>query len=243
MNLKEWQNSKVESFRLSLKEKIRNDEVIDTTLFSEEEIAEIKEEVLIEDFNEIVDFEGTLDLEEIFKTDLNDTDCDCPEDEDDCSCPEEFYDFIPNEYGEMMDLEFELYDNSFEDDGVKAYLKIKDAVFADDYDYFEAEMNESAEDTLEDGIVPVGEVGPAKVIFRRAKGSIVKRKRCPKGSRLKGNRCVAQTGVMKAKNRRKGIKLRRAFKAMGTGAKKRAAVRRRITQRRVKGRARNYANT
>jgi len=104
MNLKEWQNSKVESFRQSLKEKIRNDEDIDTTFFSEDEIAEIKEEVLIEDYSEIVDFEGTLDLEEIFKTDLNDTDCDCPDDEEDCSCPEEFYDFIPNEYGEMMDL-------------------------------------------------------------------------------------------------------------------------------------------
>ena len=242
MNLKEWQNSKVESFRLSLKEKLRASDEVDTDFFTEEQVAEIKEEILIEEYSEYVEFDGTLDLQEVFKTDLNDTDCDCPDDEDDCSCPEEFYDFIPNEYGEMMDLEFELYDASFEDEGVSAYLKIKDAIFADDYDYFEPELSETT-DSLENGVTAMGEVGPAKVVFRRAKGSIVKRKRCKAGSRLKGNRCVAQTGAMKAKNRRKGIKLKRAFKAMGSGAKKRAAVKRRITQRRVKGRSRNYSNT
>lgn len=243
MNLKEWQSSKVEKFRSEIKEAIRSGDEYDARFFTEEDIREITEEVEIEEFMEPVNFEESIELDEYFETDLNDTDCECPEDEDGCVCPEVFYDFIPDEYGEMMDLEFELYNPDVEDAGIEQYLKIKDAIFADDYDYFEADIQESVEDPLEDGMVAMGERGAAKVVFRRSKGQIVKRKRCPRGSRLKGNRCVPQGGTQKALNRRRGIKLKRAFKAMGTGAKKRAQVKRRITQRRVQGRARNYANT
>ena len=61
--------------------------------------------------------------------------------------------------------------------------------------------------------------------------------------RLAGNRCLPQTGTQKAKERRKGIKLKRARRAMGGGAKKKAALKGKITKRRVKTRSRSLANT
>jgi len=61
--------------------------------------------------------------------------------------------------------------------------------------------------------------------------------------RLAGNRCLPQTGTQKAKMRRAGIKLKRAKRAMGGGAKKKAALKSKITKRRVKGRSRSLANT
>lgn len=242
MNLNEWKKTKLDFHREEAKKALREDLPVSEFL-NEEQIAEIKSEIEIEDYQETVYFEESIDLSE-FETDLNDADCDCPDDEDDCDCPEVYYDFIPDEYGEMMDLEFELYDSSFEDDGVEQYLKIKDAIFADDFEMVPgAELEENADDPLTHGMHAVGEAGRAKVIFRRSKGTIVKRKRCPKGTRIAGTRCVPQTGTMKAKNRRKGIKLKRAMKRIGAGAKKRANIRRKITKRRVQGRARNYANT
>jgi len=242
MNLTEWKKAKVNFYREEAKKALSEDLPVSEFL-TEDEINEIKSELEIENFEEVVYFEESIDLSEIFKTDLNDTDCDCDDDEEDCDCPEVYYDFIPDEYGEMMDLEFELYDDSFEDEGIEQYLKIKDAIFADDFEMVPGAELEESDDPLEHGMHAVGEAGRAKVIFRRSKGTIVKRKRCPKGTRIAGTRCVPQTGTMKAKNRRKGIKLKRAMKRIGAGAKKRANIRRKITKRRVQGRARNYANT
>ncbi len=244
MNLNEWKKTKLDFHREEAKKALREDLPVSDFL-SEEEIAEIKSELEIENYQETVYFEESIDLSEYFETDLNDEDCECPEDEEDCSCPEVFYDFIPDEYGEMMDLEFELYDNSFEDDGIVQFLKIKDAIFADDFEVVkDVEMEESFnEDPLEHGMTAVGEAGRAKIIFRRSKGTIVKRKRCPRGTRIAGTRCVPQTASMKAGNRRKGIKLKRAMKRIGAGAKKRASIRRKITKKRVTGRSRNYSGT
>ena len=53
----------------------------------------------------------------------------------------------------------------------------------------------------------------------------------------------AATGTQKSKERRRGIKLKRAFKAMGAGKKKKAQIKKSITTRRIRGRARNLANT
>ena len=101
------------------------------------------------------------------------------------------------------------------------------------------------DDPLEDGMTTFDEAQPgrARVIFRRSKGRITKRKRCPRGTRLQGNRCRPQTGTQKARLRRTGIKLKRAKRAMGAGKKKLAALKSRITKKRVKTRSRNYAGT
>ena len=104
--------------------------------------------------------------------------------------------------------------------------KIRDLFFAEDY---EVEVLE--------------ESNRAKIVFKRSKGEIVKKKKCGKGMRLVGNRCLPQTGTQKSKERRRGVKLKRAFKAMGKGKKKKAALKRKITTTRVKGRSRNLGNT
>jgi hypothetical protein len=83
----------------------------------------------------------------------------------------------------------------------------------------------------------------ANIVFKRSKGKIIKKKKCGKGMRLVGNRCLPQTGGQKAKERVKGIKLKRAKRAMGSGKKKKAAIKAKITKRRVQGRARHFGNT
>jgi hypothetical protein len=246
MNLNEWVKVKEESYRLAAKEAmLAGDDVVADSILSEEHIQEIKAEIEIETFCEEVDFEDEIDLTEAYlDMDQNKDECDCPDDADGCECPEMYFDFLPDKYADMMDIEIETTDHY--DAGIENYLRIRDSIFADDMDVIEADLPEEAlseDDPLEYGVTPMGEAGRARVVFRRAKGRIVKRKRCPAGSRLKGFRCVPQSGTQKAGNRRLGIKLKRAQRARGAGDKKRAALRGRITKKRVAGRSRNYSGT
>ena len=246
-NLRDWKSSKFDDYRAKVKAQVAEGIDVDTdTIIDEDTLQEIHDEVAIERFAETVEFDYEITLDEALETDLNDTICDCPEDDEDCSCPEMYYDFIPDEFGELMDVEFEIDGMSDHyDDGVNNYLKIKDAMFADSFDLVDQDLPENADDPLEYGMTTFDEAQPgrARVIFRRAKGRITKRKRCPKGTRLQGNRCIPQTGTQKARLRRTGIKLKRAKRAMGAGKKKLAALKSRITKKRVKTRSRNYAGT
>lgn len=137
--------------------------------------------------------------------------------------PQEYLEFIPEADGEKMDLFFECDLDEF-NPSIASLNAIKELVFAEDYDY---EIDEDK--------------NRAKIQFRRAGGKISKRKKCAKGMRLRGRRCVPQTGGQKAKERVKGIRLKRAKKAMGKGKKKLATIRSKITKRRTKGRSRNWA--
>jgi len=246
-NLRDWKSSKFDDYRAKVKAQVAEGIDVNTdTIIDEDTLQEIHDEVAIERFAETVEFDYEITLDEALETDLNDTICDCPEDDEDCSCPEMYYDFIPDEFGELMDVEFEIDGMSDHyDDGVNNYLKIKDAMFADSFDLVDQDLPENADDPLEYGMTTFDEAQPgrARVIFRRAKGRITKRKRCPKGTRLQGNRCIPQTGTQKARLRRTGIKLKRAKRAMGAGKKKLAALKSRITKKRVKTRSRNYAGT
>ena len=210
-NLFEWKQQKTETFREQLKNQIREGfDVESHFLFSSEEIEEIKEEILIEDFSEIVE-----DFEEI----------ELDEDLEDISELQETFEFLPKSDGSVMDIEVEV-DLEIVEMSLLTLGKIRDLFFAEDY-----EIEEIEESTR------------AKIIFRRSKGEVIKKKKCGKGMRLVGNRCLPQTGTQKSKERRKGIKLKRAFKAIGAGKKKKAQIKKKITSRRVKGRARNLANT
>ena len=246
-NLRDWKSSKFDDYRAKVKAQVAAGIDVNTdTIIDENTLQEIHDEVAIEKFAETVEFDYEITLDEALETDLNDTICDCPDDDPDCSCPEMYYDFIPDEFGELMDVEFEIDGMSDHyDDGVNNYLKIKDAMFADSFDLVDQDLPENADDPLEHGMTTFDEAQPgrARVIFRRAKGRITKRKRCPKGTRLQGNRCIPQTGTQKARLRRTGIKLKRAKRAMGAGKKKLAALKSRITKKRVKTRSRNYAGT
>jgi len=247
MNLYEWKISKELKAREEVKTLLSLGEDVTSVLLSEEQIQEIKDEIEIETYCENVEFEGEIDLTEAYLDMDGDADCECPDDADGCECPQMYFDFLPDELADAMDIEVEVTDHY--DAGIENFLRLKDAMFADDVDYINADLPEetmiSEDDPFEHGITPIGEApaGRARVVFRRAKGRIVKRKKCPKGTRLKGNRCVPQTGTQKAGNRRLGIKLKRAKRAMGSGAKKRAALRGKITKKRVAGRSRNYSNT
>ena len=59
---------------------------------------------------------------------------------------------------------------------------------------------------------------------------------------LNGRRCLPQTGTKKAKMKKLGIKLKRAKKAMGSAAKRKAARIGKITKKRIKGRNRSLAS-
>ena len=108
-NLRDWKSSKFDEYRAKVKAQVsegidvKSDHIID-----ENTLQEIHDEVAIEKFQEVVNFDYEIELDEALETDLNDTICDCPEDDDDCSCPETYYDFIPDEFGELMDVEFEI---------------------------------------------------------------------------------------------------------------------------------------
>lgn len=210
-NLFEWKQDKLETFREQLKDQIREGFDVNTHfLFTEEQIQEVKDEVEIEDFAEIVeDFEEiSLDDDDLFEsTDL-----------------QEAFEFLPNSDGTLMDIEAEV-DLEIADLDESTLEKICGLLFAE-----EAEI-EMIDETR------------AKIVFKRSKGEVVKKKKCGKGMRLVGNRCLPQTGTQKSKERRKGIKLKRAFKAMGAGKKKKAQIKKKITKRRIAGRARNLANT
>ena len=210
-NLFEWKQEKLETFRDQLKDQIREGfDVNSHFLFTEEQIQEIKEEVEIEDFVEIVE-----DFEEL-RLDLDDL--------EESSDILETFDFLPSEDGSVVDIEAEV-DLEITDLDEATLEKICGLLFAE-----EAEIEYLDESR-------------AKIVFKRSKGEVVKKKKCSKGMRLVGNRCLPQTGTQKSKERRKGIKLKRAFKAMGAGKKKKAQIKKKITKRRIAGRARNLANT
>ena len=131
--------------------------------------------------------------------------------------------FVQDQFGEEIDLEFEFEADLLEQNLVKLN-EIKELLFAESYEIiYEAEK--------------------AKVVFNRGKGGITKTKKCPPGTKLKGKKCIPQTGTDKAGNKRLGIKLKRAKKAMGAGKKKKAALKAKITKKRVAGKARNYSGT
>lgn len=134
---------------------------------------------------------------------------------------QDFIEFVPNHLGEEMDLEIE--------------------IDTEMYDLNESTLEKICEVVCAESFIVIEESKRAKVVFKRAKGKIQKRKACGKGMRLQGNRCVPQAGGQKAKNRLRGIKIKRARRALGAGKKKRAALKARITKRRVSGRARNFS--
>lgn len=135
---------------------------------------------------------------------------------------QEILEFVVDQNGSEMDVELEI-DTTVYDLNEQVLNQIKEVFFAEAYEViFEAP-------------------GRARVVFKRAAGKITKKKKCGKGMSLKGNRCVPQTGSKKAKNRVRGIKIKRAKKAMGAGKKRKAALKAKITKKRVKQRARNYA--
>lgn len=232
MNLIEWKKYQTLTMREELKRQMKDGfDFANHFLFSEDALEEIRQEAVIESFEETVDFDDEFEI-------------DVPLIEKHSEVQETF-DFVPDQEGTVMDLVFE-FDLSVMDPSVKSLNALKELLFAEDYemeiirekhcedcdcDPCECENKESVSEDR------------AKVIFKRSKGEIKKKKICGPGMRLAGNRCIPQTGTQKAKERRKGIKLKRAKKAMGSGKKKKAALRGRITKRRVKGRSRALGNT
>jgi hypothetical protein len=211
MNLTEWKILQIETQREKLKGILRDGGLFEQSLwsmFSAEDIAEIQEEIDIEQFEEAVEWDGEIELTEA--DELSEQ-------------PSEVYEFVANQLGERMDIEVEI-DTTMYNLTEEVLETIKDLFFAEDY---EVVLEEAA--------------GRAKVVFKRAAGKITKKKRCGPKMMLKGNRCIPQTGGVKAKNRIRGIKIKRAKKKMGAGKKKRATMKAKITKRRVKGRARNYS--
>lgn len=234
MNLLEWKKYQTQTFREELKKQMHSGVSHNSHfLFTESELEEMQQEVEIERFDEVVEFDGELNLDiELIENYAE---------------VQEVFDFAPDQDGSVMDLEFE-FDLNETDLSVNSMLALKELLFAEDYemeiieDDVEEELEE-AEKNPPGGKKNKGKAQRAKVIFKRAKGEVKKKKICGPGMRLAGNRCLPQTGTQKAKMRRVGIKLKRAKKAMGKGAKKKAAIKTKITKRRVKGRSRSIANT
>lgn len=137
----------------------------------------------------------------------------------------EYFDFVPSAFGEEFDIEMEI-DLSVMDPSVDLLNKIKQSLFAEDY---ELEIITEAE--------------AANVVFTRGKGGIEKKKTCPPGTKLAGNKCLPQTGTEKAVNKKKGIVLKRAKRAQGMADKKKAAIKAKITKDRVASKSRNYSGT
>lgn len=211
INVEEFKKHLVESERQLVKDQYISEGTVPAeTFMSEEQIQEVIDEIEIEQFEEEVEFEGEINLEEVFI--CEDTGV------------ETHLDFVPMVEGNWMDIEMEILEDYLDEESLE---KIMETLYADDYEILsEAGSNKGA-----------------KVVFRRAKGKISKMKKCGKGFRLKGNRCIPQTGGQKAANRMKGIRLKRAKRAMGMGKKKRAALKAKITKKRIKTRARNYSGT
>ena len=264
MNLLEWKQYQTQTFREELKKQMMNGVSFDTHfLFSEEQLEEIKQEIEIEQYEEVVSFDGELEVDRPLIENHSEV--------------QEMFDFAPNEDGSIMDLVFE-FDLSKIDPSVNGMNALKELLFAEEYEIeliededmcpeaccgapvsectcgpdcehcecYEINKNEKElgeEKNPAGGKKAKGKPQRAKVIFKRAKGEIKKKKICGPGMRLAGNRCLPQTGTQKAALRRVGIKLKRAKKAMGGGAKKKAALKAKITKRRVKSRSRSLANT
>ena len=247
------------------KEDIRQGvDVHNAHLFTESQLDEIKETVEVEDFKEYVDFKWVWDAEELVENPLapfddDEDDCDCTDGEDGCACPDYEYDFEPDEDAEPMDIEFEIEMDDHYHAPIKTFLAIKDKVFAEDYEYHDIEEETCScgcdcgkevceacgkkHEKVDEEVSPRSK-GRAKIVFKRAKGKITKRKKCPQGMKIAGRRCLPQTGTQKASNRRMSIKLKRAKKAQGAAMKKKAARIGKITKARVKGRSRmNFSGT
>ena len=212
MNLKEWKVKNSEELKQEAKafaESGDTDRAV--RLVPEEILEEIKQELVIENYSEIVeDFEELdLTLEEI--------------------CEEtglvEQYQFVPDEFGQKMDITIQV-DESVINEKLMNLADVKDLFFAEDFDF---EIDEKT--------------GKADVTFTRASGKIQKKKTCKKGFKLKGNKCIPQTGTDKAGNKKLGLKLKKAKRAMGAGKKKKAALKAKITKKRTAGKARNFSNT
>jgi len=183
--------------------------------------------------------------------------------------PMDSFEFIPSADGSTMDIMIEVDHEMFTE---QAMDRIAELFFAEEWELVESEddppfdpdpkkkptHNSDGSETkpaskvkqlANKGMNSVKEESEleeshaAKIVFKRSKGEVVKKKKCAKGMRLVGNKCLPQTGTQKGEERRRGIKLKRAFKAMGAGKKKKAQIKKKITDRRVKGRARNLANT
>lgn len=211
MNLFEWKKSNTETLRDELKDLMREGADVESHyLFTEQDLSEMQEEVRIEEWYEIVEFDEEIELDAETIT-------------EDVDCLVEYFDFVPSIHEDKMDIEIEI-DLDEMDPSMELIRALKETFLAEDFD------------------VDVSE-NKAKVVFNRSSGKIVKRKKCGPGMRLKGNRCMPQTGTQKAGERRKGIKLKRAKRAMGAGKKKRAAIKARITKKRVAGRSRSISNT
>ena len=239
MNLLEWKQYQTQTFREELKRQMHAGVGHDTHfMFSSDQLEEMKLEVEIEQYEETVSFDGELVIEEPIENH---------------SEVQEVYDFAPRENGTVMDLVFE-FDLNQIDPSVNGMNALKELLFAEEYEFInEEELSEGEDLDGEDiseaeknppgGKKAKGKPSRARIVFKRAKGEIKKKKICGPGMRLAGNRCLPQTGTQKAKERRKGIKLKRARRAMGGGAKKKAALKGKITKRRVKTRSRSLANT
>jgi len=272
MNLLEWKQYQTQTFREELKRQMHSGVSHDHHfLFSDEQLEEMKQEVEIERFEETVTFDGEIDLDPqlienhsevqevfdfvpneegqvmdlVFEFDLNEVD-------PSINSMNALRELLFAEDYEMEMIEEESLDEGEDLDGedkncgcgqtpCKTY-GMKDALSDDD-------LNRCNENVINEEKNPAGgkkakgKPARAKVIFKRAKGQVSKKKICGPGMRLAGNRCLPQTGTQKAKMRRAGIKLKRAKRAMGGGAKKKAALKAKITKRRVKGRSRSLANT
>ena len=210
MNLTEWKQTKHAEMRQQVKDLMtEGHEITEHFHFSADTLQEIKEEVEVEQFCEIMEDWEQIDLDEDLLTESVDL--------------QDAYEFIPNPKGRVTDVEVEI-DLSMHNVTEGLLDRMKDAFFAEEYEY-------------------IVEAGMARIVFKRSKGEVYKKKKCAKGMRLVGNKCLPQTGTQKSKERRKGIKLKRAFRAMGAGKKKKAQIKKKITQRRIRGRARNLANT
>ena len=163
---------------------------------------------------EVEQFFETVIVEEGEEVELSDIE------DDESEEVQEVTEFDPDELGEEFELEIEFDTDLYE---------VTDHVMEAVQEYLFAE-----------NFIIIDEAQKAKVVFSRAKGKITKRKKCGPKMKLKGNKCVPQTGSEKSKNRIQGIKIKRAKKAMGS-KKKKAALKAKITKKRVKSRARNYS--
>tara|TARA_R110002153_G_scaffold29711_9_gene91155 strand:+ start:9954 stop:10679 length:726 start_codon:yes stop_codon:yes gene_type:complete len=219
-------------------EQLNNNVSIENSIFTDKEIEDFKEENDINNYFEYI--EEDIDDVEQYEFNLNiheEEDCGCEshETDDECQCPEYYLDFVPMEDGDEMDLHYGIEDRSAYHDGIKTYLAMKDALFAEDYEVYEnIDFDEKGNEIITEGA--------AQVIFKRTKGKIIKKKKCGPGMRLAGRRCLPQTGTQKASMKKLGITLKRAKKAMGSAAKRKAARIAKITKKRIKGRNRSLAS-
>lgn len=207
MNLNQWKTMELQRQRNLIKSALREGvEFTASTVFSNEQIEEIKEELQVEMFYEQVYVEDEIELTEAT---------------DEEGLVQEVTEFDPDPLGESYDVEIEIDTDLYNIDE-STLEAIQGVMFAE-------------------GFVVIDEASKAKVVFTRSKGKISKKKKCGKGMTLKGNKCIPQTGAAKAKNRMLGIKIKRAKKAVGGGAKKKAALKAKITKKRVQSRARNFS--